>query len=113
MKNIPEVQGMTKEEMFSTFMSVVESDAIRTATERTTKILDAIYEKADLEKLVAKECLHLNKWEKELLLNLLREYETLLDGALGDFKLSPVSLNVKENEQPIHSKAFPIPKIYK
>ena len=41
MKNNPEVQGMTKEEMFSTFMSVVESKAVRNATEHITKILDA------------------------------------------------------------------------
>ena len=96
MKNIPEVKGMTKEEMLSTSMSVVESEAMRATTEHTTKKLDASYEKANLEKLVTKDCLHLDKQEKELLLKLLREYETLFNGILGDFKTSPVSLKVKE-----------------
>ena len=64
MKNIPEVQCMTEEEIFSTFMSVVESEAVRTATECTTKILDASYKKANLEKIVTKGCPHLNKQEK-------------------------------------------------
>eukprot|EP00957_Ditylum_brightwellii_P198106 15093126-Ditylum_brightwellii.AAC.1 len=33
-----------------------ESEAIRNATERTTKILDSKYEKADLRKIVDQEC---------------------------------------------------------
>ena len=64
MKNIPEVQGMTKKEICSTFMLVMESEAVRTTIEGTTKILDASYKKANLEKIVTKGCPHLNKQEK-------------------------------------------------
>eukprot|EP00957_Ditylum_brightwellii_P181010 13789985-Ditylum_brightwellii.AAC.1 len=88
----PEVMEITKEDLFSNFMAVVKSEAVQAATKRTTKILDAKYEMADLEKLVMEECPHLNKWEMELLLALLRDYETLFDGTLGNFKTSPVSL---------------------
>eukprot|EP00957_Ditylum_brightwellii_P121791 9287694-Ditylum_brightwellii.AAC.1 len=98
--------------MFFTFTSVVELEAMKTTTERTTEILDASYKKANLEKSVTEEYQHLNKWEKKLLLKLLREYGTLSDGTLGDFKMSPVLIKVKENAQPTHSKAFLIPKIH-
>jgi hypothetical protein len=70
--------------MLNIFMTVIESEAVRNATERTTRILDAKYEKANLKELVDQECRHLNNKEKELLLKLLLEYETLFDGTLGN-----------------------------
>ena len=112
MKRQEEINKLDQDEMFLTFMSVIESEAVKSATERTTKILDAHYEKADLRKIVNEECPHLDDVEKEKLLNLLMNYEILFDGTLGDFKTSPVSLEVKPGEQPTHSKAFPIPKIH-
>ena len=113
MKTNPEITEMMKEDVFLTFISVVESEAMQTAIKHTTKNLDANYEKADLEKLVIEECKLLHKGEKELLLKLLREYETLFDGALRNFKTLSVSLEVKNGEQSSHSKAFTIPKIHK
>eukprot|EP00957_Ditylum_brightwellii_P081574 6205322-Ditylum_brightwellii.AAC.1 len=77
---------MTKEDMLSTFTAVVKLEVELITTKRTSKILDAKYKK---------------------------EYETLIDGTLGDFKMLLVSLEVKSGEQPAHSKAFPIPKINK
>eukprot|EP00957_Ditylum_brightwellii_P148345 11293880-Ditylum_brightwellii.AAC.1 len=98
--------------MFSTFMSVMGLEAVRTATECTTKMLDASYEKDAQEKVATKECQHFNKQEKDLFLTLLKEYKTLFDGTLGDFQTTPVSFKVKEIKQPSHSKAFPIMKIH-
>ena len=113
MKDGESIINMDKNKMLNIFMTVIESEAVRNATERTTKILDAKYKKADLRKIVDQECSHLNNKEKDLLLKLLFEYETLFDGTLGNFKTSPVSLEVKPGEQPTHSKVFPIPKIHK
>jgi hypothetical protein len=45
------------------------------------------------------------------LLLLLRKYEHLFDGTLGDFETSEVKLNLKDNAKPFHGKAFPVPKI--
>ena len=50
--------------------------------------------------------------QQELLYNLLRNYESLFNGTLEDFKTSPVSLKVKANEQATHYKGFLIPKIH-
>ena len=59
----------------------VEQDigSVRESTDRIKRILDATYEKADLEKITS-ECQHLNVEERESLLTLLTKYEPLFDG---------------------------------
>jgi hypothetical protein len=37
----------------------------------------------------------------------------LFDGTLGDWKIKPVSFQLKEGVSPCHGRAFPVPKIYK
>jgi len=46
------------------------------------KILDAHYEKADLQQVV-RDCQHLHKEQQESLYSLLKKYESLFDGTLG------------------------------
>ena len=81
------------------------------ATKRTTKILDAKYEKADLEE-VAKSNSHLSNDEREKLLKLLKQYETLFDGTLGRWRGGEYDIELKENAQPYHARSFPVPKIH-
>jgi hypothetical protein len=47
------------------------------------------------------------------LLQLLKKYESLFDGTLGDWKTKPVSLILKEGVSPYHDQAFPVPKTIK
>jgi hypothetical protein len=47
---------------------------------------------------------------KNNLLGLLRKYEHLFDGTLGNFERSEVKLNLKEDAKPYHAKAIPVPK---
>jgi hypothetical protein len=47
-----------------------------------------------------------------LLLALLLKFEELFDGMLGDWKLLPVSLELKEGAKPYHGRPYPIPKIH-
>ena len=53
-----------------------------TESDKMSSILDAKYEKADLEK-VAKETPHLSKKEQSKLKKLLQKYEELFDGTIG------------------------------
>eukprot|EP00957_Ditylum_brightwellii_P104466 7958308-Ditylum_brightwellii.AAC.1 len=46
------------------------------------KILDAEYEKADIEKTVSERCTHLSKTKQRGLVELLNKFETLFDGTL-------------------------------
>ena len=83
------------------------------ATQRVVKILDAKYEKADLNAVVADNCKHLSVPDQEKLLKLLTEFEDLFDGTLGDWDTEPVSLKLKEGAKPYHGRPFPTQKAHK
>ena len=60
-------------------------------TERIKSILNAKYEKPDINKVV-KSCTHLNWSQQQQLANLLVEHEELLDGTLGRYKVSKYNI---------------------
>ena len=47
------------------------------------------------------------------LLSMLLKFEDLFDGTLGDWKLPPVTFELKEGATPYHGRAYPIPQIHK
>jgi hypothetical protein len=71
------------------------------------------YSKADLQSVVRDNCKHLSANQQKELLQLLKNYELLFDGTLGDWKTKPVSFQLKEGVSPYHSQALPVPKIHK
>ncbi len=48
-----------------------------------------------------------------MLLALLLKFEELFNGTLGDWKLLPVSFELKEGANQYHGRPYPIPKIHK
>jgi hypothetical protein len=80
----------------------------RSATKRMVKILDAKYEKADLPAIIRENCSHLTSSGREKLLSVLLKFELLFDGTLGDWKLPPVSFELKEGMKPYHGRPYPI-----
>jgi hypothetical protein len=91
----------------------MEPQSTQDATKRVTRILDAKYQKADLQSIVRDDCKHLSADQQKKLLQLLKKYELLYDGTLGDWKTKPVSFQSKEAVSPYHGRAFPVPKIHK
>ena len=79
--------------------------------ERADRILDARYEAADLPDIV-NQCANLNLSERDELLTLLRRYETLFDGTFGNWKLKPVSLELREGSVPYSTRPYPILEKY-
>ena len=75
--------------------------------ENLGKILNAKYEKADLEKVVSSYD-HLNTTDKTKLLQLLQHYESLFDGTLGTWRGSAYDIELKANATPYHSRAYNI-----
>ena len=67
-----------------------EQDEFDEASKRLRQILEAKYEPADLDKMVA-EC-DLNADQKIGLLQLLQKYDELFDGTLGTFGMEPYEL---------------------
>ena len=66
------------------------------AIQRVVKILDANYEKADLQAVVDATGPHHSLHDKNKLLELLKELEELFNGTLGDWRTEPVSFELKK-----------------
>ena len=81
------------------------------ATSRVTEILDAKYEKADLHAVVD-SCTNLTSKQKRSLYRLLKKYEPLFDGTLGDWKNSDVSIKLKPDAKPYHGRPYGVPHVY-
>jgi hypothetical protein len=77
------------------------------------KILDAKYEKADLSAIIRENCSHLTASDREKLLSVQLKFESLFDGTLGDWKLPPVSFELKEGMKSYHGRPYPIPHKHK
>ena len=93
-------------------MQTVELDSTIEATERTVKILDSTYEKADLNQ-VADNTTQLNNDERTQLLGLLEDFEELFNGTLGYWATDPVDLELTLGSKPFNSRYYPVPRIGK
>ena len=56
---------------------------------------------------------HLSLYNKKKLLELLKEFEELFNGTLGDWRREPVSFELKDGAKPYHGRPYPVPKIIK
>jgi hypothetical protein len=114
MQNINYLQGSsTLHALRLNHSLAMELQSTQDATKRVTRILDAKYQKADLQSIVRDNCKHLSANQQKNLLQLLKKYELLFDGTLGDWKTKPVSFQLKKGISPYHGQAFPVPKITK
>jgi len=69
-----------------------ESKTVAEATARTTRILDAHYEAADIDQIIS-SCHNLDNKQKQQLKNLLEEFIDLFDGTLGSGRINKSTLN--------------------
>ncbi len=113
MRNINNLQGSSiLRALRHNHSLAMEPQSTQDATERVTRILDAKYSKADLQSVVRDNCKHVSTNQQKKLLHLLKKYELLFDGTLGDCKTKPVSFQLKEGVSPNHGQVFPVPKIH-
>ena len=80
------------------------------ATKQVIQILDANYEKADLQAVVEATGPHWSFPDKNKFVELLKEFEDLFDGTLGHWRTEPVSFELKEGAKPYHDRPYPLPK---
>jgi hypothetical protein len=114
MQNINYLQGSSTLRALKLNHSLaMEPQSTQDAAKRATWILDAKYQKTDLQSIVRHNCKHLSTDQQKKSLQLLNKYELLFDGTLGDWKTKPVSFQLKEGVSPYHGRAFPVPKIHK
>jgi hypothetical protein len=66
------------------------------ANKCATWILNAKYNNTDLQSIIRDNYKHLSANNQKELLQLLKKYELLFDGTLGDWKTKPVSFQLME-----------------
>jgi hypothetical protein len=81
------------------------------ATNRVKSIIDAKYEKANLDELVT-SCTQLSNLEQQQLLQLPTKHEAFFDGSLGHWKDQPYDIKLKDGIKPYHVRPYPIAKIH-
>ncbi len=85
MKDINKLQGSSVLKVLRhNHILAMEPQCTRDATDRATQMLDAKYNKADLQSVVKDNCKHLKVDQQKQLLQLLKRYESLFDNTLGD-----------------------------
>jgi hypothetical protein len=85
MQNINYLQGSSTLRVLKIKHSLaMEPQSTQDATKHATRILDAKYKKADLQSIVREYCKHLSPNQQKNLLRLLKKYESIFDGTLGD-----------------------------
>ncbi len=87
MGNINHLQGTSLVRVLKLNHSLaMEPHSTQDATKHVMWILDAKYKKADLQLIVRDNCKSLSTNQQKKVLKLLKKYETLFDGTLGDWK---------------------------
>ncbi len=103
MRNINNLQGSSiLRALRHNHSLVMEPQSTQDATECAMRILDAKYSKADLQSVVRNNYKHLSSDQQKKLLQLLKKYEPLFDGTLGEWKTKPVSFQLKKGVSPYH-----------
>ncbi len=103
MQNITYLQGSSTLYALKLDHSLaMEPQSTQDATKCVTWILDAKYQKADVQSFVTDNCKHPSADQQKKLLQLLKKYELLFDGTLGDWKTKPVSFQLNEGVSPYH-----------
>jgi hypothetical protein len=114
MRDINKLQGASMlKALWLNHSLAMEPQSTQDATDHATQILDANYKKSDLQLVVRDNCKHHKVDQQKQLLQLLRKYESLFDGTLGDWKTKLVSFQLHKGASPYHGRAFPVPKIHK
>ena len=74
-------------------------------------ILDAKYEKLDVDSLVSTHCSHLLVSQQADLRALLRKHAKLFDGTLGRYPGEPMHIELEEGAQPVYRRPYPVPVV--
>ena len=57
------------------------------------------------------QCQHLSPKERERLLHILRNFESMFDGTMGTCKTPPLDLEWKDDATPVCLRPYPVPRV--
>jgi hypothetical protein len=103
MQNINYLQGSsTLRALRLNHSLAIETQSTQDATKHVVLILDAKYQKTDLQSIIRDNRKHLSANQQKKLLQLCKKYESLFDDTLGVWKTKQVSFQLKEGVSPYH-----------
>jgi len=76
-----------------------------------TEILDAKYNKTDVNDVVKQQS-HLTATQKKDLLELLTKHSKLFSGKLGSYPHKKFHIDIDPEATPVHARAYPVPRIH-
>ena len=94
-----------------TYFAIQESKHIKSSTNRIKKIIDAKYEKANSKEITI-TLKNTNSDKQFLIYELLKKYENVFDGTLGNYTGTEYEIELLEGVQPYHAKPFLVPKVH-
>ena len=86
-------------------------ESIKEHSIRIGRIMDANYEKDDLEQEVNR-LIYITKFQRVILLSCIKLYEDIFDCNLGEWTGPMVDIPLKEESKTYHERAFPIMVIH-
>ena len=86
-----------------------EAPALKSAENWCNEIIDWMCLSVDVDEHCA-QLKHLSKLEQQMLAVTLKQCPEIFKGQIGALNIPPVHFELKLNELPHHSKAFPMPK---
>ena len=88
-----------------------ENDGIETYI--SAPILDAKYEKADINSVIEENCLHLSHDQQLELAAILRKHKKLFGGSLGHYPRDKMHIELKPDAQPAYRRHYPVANTHK
>ena len=75
-------------------------------------MLDAKYEKVNIDDVISDHCQHLIIEQQQDLRGLLSKYRKLFDGNLGKYPGEPMHIKLEDGAQPVYRRPYPIPTVH-
>ena len=109
--SVIEISMKERDATFEESFHIGDTAAVEEAATRVREILEAKYKKANLRK-ICDQSMHLETKHQEQLFSLLKQYEELFNGELGQWDMDDYKIDLIEGAKPYHAKAFPIPRVH-
>ncbi len=75
-------------------------------------LLDAKYEKVNIDDVISDHCQHLTIEQQQDLRGLLSKYRKLFDGTLGKYPGEQMHIELEDGAQAVYHRPYPIPMVH-
>ncbi|KAL7533117.1 hypothetical protein ACHAWF_007608 [Thalassiosira exigua] len=75
-------------------------------------IMDAKYEKLDVDEVISQHCAHLVPQQQADMRRLFDQHTKLFDGSLGRYPGEPKHIELEPGAQPVYCRPYPVPRVH-